>query len=100
MNKNDLGYILNIISNAETDYKKIAMEVARTHPTIFLKCARVLCKDPNPITPIEEVVFSLMKSGKFVDSVKEYRARHLCGLREAKEACDILKEKWTREGKL
>ena len=100
MNKNDLGQILKIVANPNTDYKTIALEVARRYPTTFLKCSGLAPHElAKPImTDLEAKILPYLKSGLLLQAIKEYRGLTQSGLKEAKDACEALQNKWRKDG--
>ena len=100
MNKNDLGQILKIVANPNTDYKAIALEVARRYPTTFLKCSGLA---PHELTKpvMSDLAFRLLpflRTGQIINAIREYRGITQSGLKEAKDACEALQNKWRKDG--
>jgi ribosomal protein L7/L12 len=102
MKKSVISNILSVINNPQTDYKKIAMEVAKEHPMIFLKCAGFNPEKPAEFAmdALEKEIYGLLKSDLLIDAIKIYRAKTGMGLKEAKDAVEAYRDKWRKEGKL
>lgn len=104
MNKNKYNQIIDIIINPNTDYKTIAMEVARQYPSVFLKCSGVKDEpkheNPTPrsyISPNEIItdgpIIDFIRRGQIVSAIKEYRGQTGLGLKESKDAIDALRDR-------
>jgi len=111
MNKSKYNQIIDIITNPDTDYKTIAMEVARQYPTIFLKCsgAKDEPKHENS-TPhgstyrdgfkVNEAIIDFIRRGRIVLAIKEYRTLTGLGLKESKDAINSLKNTMKQNGEI
>ena len=102
MNKNDLGQIIKIVANPNTDYKTIALEVARRFPTAFLKCSGLA---PHELTKpvMSDLAFRLLpflRTGQIINAIREYRGITQAGLKEAKDAVEKMRDDWIRDGTL
>ena len=107
--KNIIESIVNILSNPNTDYKAIALEVARKYPQTFLKCAgcpTVITNKENDaahalaqMTSIEQKIFPIIKYDK-IQAIKTLRTITGISLMEAKHACDSMQDKWIKDGLL
>ena len=88
-----IASIIEIITNPMTDYKKIAMEVAKTYPAIFLKCANT----PQNLSWMKEQclrneVIQLLKKGSIIEPIKYYKDSIGCSLLEAKKTVEAIRD--------
>jgi ribosomal protein L7/L12 len=53
---------------------------------------------PNSTRQQPESLEALVRAGRTIEAIKQYRAQHQVGLKEAKEAIDALREEIARQG--
>lgn len=73
---------IDLITRDDLDCRAIAIALAKSHPSIFVKIATY-----GDHVFIEQVD-RLLKDGKVINAIKEWRAKHGSGLAEAKTEID------------
>jgi ribosomal protein L7/L12 len=114
MNKLMTESFVNILSNPNTNFKAIALEVARKYPATFLKCAqssnatvsetKVDNSDAahalDKMTYLEKTVYPYIKSNDRIAAIKAIRTITGVDLLAAKHACDSMQAQWKKDGLL
>ena len=75
-----------LMSPANFDYKRIAINLAKEHPEIFLQ----MVQRSVPTAGWHQKIISLLKDDLKVDAIKLLRVETGFGLKEAKDVCDNL----------
>ena len=73
--------VLEYIQTNNVDYEQIAKKLALQYPAIFMM-----------IVNEDDEIVSLLRSGKYVQAVKERRYQTGCGLKEAKKYVDNIRD--------
>jgi hypothetical protein len=76
-----------LMSPGEFDYKRIAINLAKEHPEIFLQMVQ---RSAPPVPGWHQEIISLLKTERKVDAIKLLRVETGFGLKEAKDVCDNL----------
>lgn len=82
---------VDILSNT-VDWKKVCLQIAKDSPSLFVRSfekVNMSCKDKN-----DDFLIELIRSGQFISAVKERRNQAGEGLKDAKDYCDALCEKF------
>lgn len=84
--------VIEILAREEIDYMEIAIQVAINFPSIFLKY--------HKNKSIEPIYLKVLREGKYIGAIKEYRAQTGAGLKQAKDAIDELCIKYNIDRKI
>ncbi len=83
----NLNHNLQIIDKLMSDEtaRKVALSLAELHPDLFIQMEKAE-------SGWMQKVRSFLAEGKLIQAIKEYRANTLEGLKEAKEACENIRD--------
>ena len=99
--------IVDILTDSTLDFKATALEVAKSYPSIFAKCA-VTSKTTEVLTRAQEerkLVMKYIPNGDFIMAIKELKAyrikkdlpAELCGLYICKTECEQYRKEYNEQ---
>lgn len=83
---NNYAAAMDVITDEAMNFKALVIEIAKHHPAAVLFAHGTL-KGPSWQMEAEE----LIRADKFIDAIRLCRVRTGSGLKEAKDACDVIK---------
>lgn len=105
MNYLDNVKFVDALSNPETDYKVIAVEIAKRYPDIFVECIST-----NDLTDIEKEVLKILKrpivnkqnfgASPLIEAIKYYRSATNKMLKESKDTVEAMRDRFINQGLL
>lgn len=84
MNKEIYSKVIDLLLSGELDYKKIAIELAKREPEIFLKISGVLVEQILSGDTVR-LIASFIKSDQLISAIKELRNAKSLDLKTAKD---------------
>lgn len=87
MSNNNASYkqAIDILMADKTDYKALAINLAKSYPSIFVRMAE---SQTEPVETWHGVVNDRIRGGQKVEAIKEIRTNTGLGLKEAKDIAD------------
>ena len=99
MKQEIVDQLIDVLTNPNTDFKAIAMRIAKKNPEVFINAADNIANPSNTIDPsLDNSILDLLKNNNVVAAIRLYRNSTNSGLVEAKDVVEKMRKDWRRQG--